>query len=111
MRTFEDDSIFRQVQRNPFSSILWIQEGQGNLQVDFAGYDLQKDSVLFLSPFQPYFMEAVSPAKGLVIDFHTDFFCLMKHQKEAGFAACFLITFMTRRLLNFQIRKLLSLNY
>jgi AraC-like DNA-binding protein len=85
IRMFEDDSMFRQVQRNPFSSILWIQEGKGNLQVDFTGYDLQEDAVLFVSPFQPYLIEAASPVKGVVIDFHTDFFCLMKHQKEAAF--------------------------
>jgi AraC-like DNA-binding protein len=85
IRSFEDDSKFRQVQRNPFSSIVWVKEGVGKLQVDFTGYDLQKNSVLFFSPFQPYFIEATSPAKGLIIDFHTDFFCLLKHQKEAAF--------------------------
>jgi AraC-like DNA-binding protein len=84
IRSFEDDSKLRQVQRHPFSSIIWVQEGNGKLQVDFAAYDLQKNSVLFLSPFQPYFLEAASTS-GLIIDFHTDFFCLLKHQKEAAF--------------------------
>jgi AraC-like DNA-binding protein len=85
IRSFEDDNGFRTVQRNPFSSIIWIKEGKGKLQVDFTGYPLQKDSVLFLSPFQPFVMEASSSAKGLIIDFHSDFFCLLKHQKEAAF--------------------------
>jgi AraC-like DNA-binding protein len=85
IRSFDDDSGLSEVQRQPFSSILWVKEGAGNLQVDFAAYDLQKDSVLFLSPFQPFSIKAETSVKGLIIDFHTDFFCLMKHQKEAAF--------------------------
>jgi len=85
IRSFDNDSRLSEVQRQPFSSILWVKEGAGNLQVDFAAYDLQKDSVLFLSPFQPFSIKAETFVKGLIIDFHTDFFCLMKHQKEAAF--------------------------
>jgi AraC-like DNA-binding protein len=85
IRSFDDDSGLSEVQRQPFSSILWVKEGAGNLQVDFAAYDLQKDAVLFLSPFQPFSIKAETSVKGLIIDFHTDFFCLMKHQKEAAF--------------------------
>jgi hypothetical protein len=57
IRSFGDSSQLKQVQSNPFSSIIWIREGIGNLQVDFAGYELEKDSVLFLWPFQSKFIE------------------------------------------------------
>jgi len=84
-RSFEDNSFFRELQRNTFSSVIWLKEGSGKLKIDFNEYEIQSPAVLFVSPFQPYRLEEAAEFKGVVIDFHTDFFCLLKHQKEIAF--------------------------
>jgi AraC family transcriptional regulator, transcriptional activator of pobA len=52
--------------------------------VDFSEFSSTAGTILFLSPFQPFFLEATE-LRGVCIDFHPDFFCLMKHQKEIAF--------------------------
>jgi AraC family transcriptional regulator, transcriptional activator of pobA len=85
LRMFEDDSAFNRIQRNSFSSIIWLREGSGKIKIDFNEYQFNKESIFFLSPFQPHIIECSEQIKGIIIDFHTDFFCLLKHQKEVAF--------------------------
>jgi AraC-like DNA-binding protein len=84
IRHFEDDAAIKTEERQ-FSSIILIKEGSGSLKVDFSEYDVQEKMMIFLSPFQPFDLKAPTGIKGVCIDFHPEFFCLLKHQKEIAF--------------------------
>ncbi|QSB29228.1 AraC family transcriptional regulator [Flavobacterium sp. CLA17] len=85
IRHFEDDAAFKTLQEQAYSSIIWLKEGSANIKVDFSEFPIKAGSILFLSPFQPFVLEAEEEIKGVCIDFHPEFFCLMKHQKEIAF--------------------------
>lgn len=78
---FEDDRNFNTLQRVPYFSIILILEGNGRLKADFADYRIAKGMMLFLSPFQPFMIEG-GMLKGVMINFHPDFFCIFRHQSE-----------------------------
>jgi AraC family transcriptional regulator, transcriptional activator of pobA len=85
IRHFEDDTMLRLAERQSFSSIILVNAGRGLLKVDFSEFDLKEHTMIFLSPFQPFSLEAPEGIKGVCIDFHPEFFCLLKHQKEIAF--------------------------
>jgi AraC family transcriptional activator of pobA len=80
---FEDDRHFNEVQRAPYFSIILISEGDGELKVDFTDYQISKGAILFLSPFQPFKVDGTT-LKGVMINFHPDFFCIFRHQNEVA---------------------------
>ena len=79
---FSDDSHYKQVQRVGYFSIIWIQEGTGTLKADFSEYDLVENKMLFFIPLQPFSISG--SIKGVMMNFHPDFFCIIKHQKEVA---------------------------
>jgi AraC family transcriptional activator of pobA len=80
---FDDDKQFNAVQRVPYFSIILISEGNGELKADFTDYQISKGAILFLSPFEP-FMIGGRTLKGVMINFHPDFFCVLKHRNEVA---------------------------
>ena len=80
---FEDDKHFNKVQRVPYFSIILVSEGNGELKVDFADYQVSKETVLFFSPFQPFMIDGTM-LKGVMINFHPDFFCIFRHRIEVA---------------------------
>jgi AraC family transcriptional activator of pobA len=80
---FEDDKHFKEVQRVPYFSIILLSEGDGELKADFADYQIFKGAILFLSPFQPFMIDGTT-LKGVMINFHPDFFCIFRHQNEVA---------------------------
>ena len=80
---FEDDNHFNEVQRLPYFSIIVVSEGDGELKADFADYQISKGAILFLSPFQPFVIDGAT-LKGVMINFHPDFFCIFRHQNEVA---------------------------
>lgn len=85
IRHFEDDSPFNTIQRQSVSSIVLLKEGKGSLKVDFSEFEVCKNMMLFFSPYQPFALNAPDGIRGVCIDFHPEFFCLLKHQKEIAF--------------------------
>jgi len=82
--SFEDNSSFDHLQRLNYYSIILISEGHGKLKADFAEYDFTQNTMLCFSPYQPFLIESKKPIKGISINFHPDFFCIHKHQKEVA---------------------------
>ncbi len=80
---FEDDKHFKEVQRLPFFSIILISEGDGTLKADFTDYRISKRALLFFSPYQPFMINGAA-LKGVMINFHPDFFCIFRHQNEVA---------------------------
>ena len=78
---FEDNSYFDHLQRNNYYSLIWVTEGNGKLKTDFSEYDFEQNSLFAFSPYQP-FMFSSNLIKGIAIYFHSDFFCIHKHQTE-----------------------------
>lgn len=81
---FEDNSHFDHIQRNNYFSLVWVTNGAGKLKVDFAEYDFEENSLFAFSPYQPYMFSVDTNIKGIVINFHSEFFCIYKHHKEVS---------------------------
>ncbi|MFC0517339.1 helix-turn-helix domain-containing protein [Mucilaginibacter angelicae] len=80
---FEDDKHFNEVQRVPYFSVILIAEGEGQLKADFTAYQISKGAILFFSPFQPFIIDGTT-LKGVLINFHPDFFCIFRHRNEVA---------------------------
>ncbi|MEP2669461.1 MAG: helix-turn-helix domain-containing protein [Cyclobacteriaceae bacterium] len=80
---FENGSYFDHIQRNNYYSLIWVMEGKGKLTADFAEYEFDKNTLFAFSPYQPFMFEA-EKMKGIAIHFHSDFFCIHKHQTEVA---------------------------
>jgi len=79
--SFEDNTYFDHLQRNNYCSLIWVTEGSGKLKTDFSEYHFEQDSLFSFTPYQP-FMFSSNLLKGIAIYFHSDFFCIHKHQTE-----------------------------
>ncbi len=79
--SFEDNSYFDHLQRNNYYSLIWVKEGSGKLKTDFSEYNFESNSLFSFTPYQP-FMFLSGLIKGIAIYFHSDFFCIHKHQTE-----------------------------
>ncbi len=56
-----------------FYEIIWFQEEGGTHTVDFQDYEVQKNSLFFLSPGQVHHFDGKTMHKGVLIQFCTDF--------------------------------------
>lgn len=81
---FEQENPFEQIQRLNHYSLIWIQEGHGQVRSDFSEYAFEEDMLFCFSPYQPFMLETDAVVCGWVINFHPDFFCIHKHQKEVA---------------------------
>lgn len=77
---FEDATQFNTLQKFGYFTIIWIMEGNGSLKADFTQYPLQAGSIMFFAPFQPFLI--TGELKGVMMNFHHDFFCIIKHHRE-----------------------------
>ncbi len=82
--SFEDSSQFDHLQRLNYYSLIWIQRGNGKVKADFSEYDFVASSLFAFSPYQPFMLVDKEPIKGVVINFHPDFYCIHLHQKEVA---------------------------
>ncbi|CAN5676167.1 helix-turn-helix domain-containing protein [soil metagenome] len=80
--SFEEGSCFDHIQRNNYFSLIWITEGNGSVKSDFSEYNFEENVVFAFAPYQPYMIVADKQLKGVVINFHSGFFCIHKHQDE-----------------------------
>jgi AraC-like DNA-binding protein len=81
---FEDDAYFNQVKNYNYYSIVLVTEGKGKLRADFSEYQLDADCLVCIAVYQPFMIKADAGLKGILINFHPDFFCIHKHQQEVA---------------------------
>lgn len=81
---FEDDSYFTQQKNYNYYSMVLVTRGKGRLTADFSEYEFKENSLMSFSIYQPFSIKAEGEFKGLLINFHPDFFCIHKHQKEVA---------------------------
>src|ERR1700752_4765951 len=80
--SFEDGNHFDHIQRLNYYSMILVTNGNAILKADFSDHTIEKNSLLCFSPYQPFMLSETKKLKGLVINFHSDFFCIHKHQNE-----------------------------
>jgi AraC family transcriptional activator of pobA len=81
---FYDNCYFDHIQRNTYYSVIWIQNGSGKLRSDFSEYDIEAGTMLAFTPYQPYMISPEQQISGVAMQFHPDFFCIHKHNKEVS---------------------------
>lgn len=79
-----EENLFSQIQRNNYFSLIWITEGNGQVKADFSEYDFEMNSLFAFAPYQPFMFSDNEKIKGYAIHFHTDFFCILKHEREVS---------------------------
>ena len=82
--TFTDNSHFDHLQRNNFYSVIWIKEGDGLLKVDLSDYLFEENSMFSFSPYQPFMFSTDKNISGVVIQFHSDFYCIHRNPNETS---------------------------
>ncbi|MEZ4956506.1 MAG: helix-turn-helix domain-containing protein [Saprospiraceae bacterium] len=81
---FTDLEHFSNIQRLNYYTLIWIQEGGGEIVADFNNYNYQADQLFSFTPYQPFLVKEEKPSNGYIIHFHSDFFCIHKHQEEVA---------------------------
>ncbi|MBU3822866.1 helix-turn-helix domain-containing protein [Flavobacteriaceae bacterium XHP0103] len=79
-----ENDLYDGIQRLSHYSLIWITDGSGVVNADFNEYHFQENTLLSFSPHQPFLLKPNDTIKGVVINFHPDFFCIFKHQKEVA---------------------------
>jgi AraC family transcriptional activator of pobA len=82
--SFEDDSYFRDLKHQNFYSMILVTDGKGILRSDFSEYQFDICCLMCFSAYQPFMIKADAEFKGVLINFHPDFFCIHKHQQEVA---------------------------
>ena len=82
--SFTDKSHFDHMQRLHFYALIWIKEGRGSVNADFSQYNFTKNTLFAFAPYQPFMFQTEEPFEAVVLNFHPDFFCIHKHQKEVA---------------------------
>ncbi|OOQ61490.1 helix-turn-helix domain-containing protein [Mucilaginibacter pedocola] len=80
--SFSDNSYFDHIQRNNYYSLIWIKQGEGIVKADFSEYSFMPGMLFAFSPYQPFMISPQDGIYGVALNFHPDFFCIHKHQKE-----------------------------
>ncbi|WP_417611751.1 hypothetical protein [Owenweeksia hongkongensis] len=81
---FESIRHFDHIQRLNYYSIIWIKSGSGTAVVDTDNYSYSKNQIFSFSPYQPFMFSPETATQGLVINFHPNFFCILKHHNEVA---------------------------
>lgn len=82
--SFDSVSCFDHIQRLNYYTLIWVKKGKGKVKVDFSEYDFIENQLLAFAPYQPFMLSASDAIEGVVIHFHPDFFCIMKHHNEVA---------------------------
>jgi len=77
-------SQYDHIQRLNYYSLIWITKGKGDILVDTDTIDYGKDMLFTLEPYQPFMFKPTAETEAVIIHFHSDFFCIYKHQKEVS---------------------------
>jgi AraC family transcriptional regulator, transcriptional activator of pobA len=81
---FDNNSNFDHLQRNNYYTLIWVTKGNGILKADFSEYNFDKNSLFAFYPYQPFMLSENQKLEGVEINFHPDFFCIHRHNKEVA---------------------------
>lgn len=81
---FKDGATFGEVNRFNYFSVILVLEGRGNVRADVSVFPFVANSLLCFSLYQPFTIECDGAFRGVMINFHPEFFCLHKHRHEVS---------------------------
>jgi len=81
---FHDNSHFDEIQRLSYYSLIWIKKGKGMVKADFSEYEFEANTLFAFAPYQPFVFLTEEKIDGVVMNFHSDFFCIYKHHQEVA---------------------------
>jgi AraC family transcriptional regulator, transcriptional activator of pobA len=81
---FNDGATFGEVNRFNYFSVILVLEGRGRVSADVTVFPFVANSLLCFSLYQPFKIECDSAFRGVMINFHPEFFCLHKHRHEVS---------------------------
>src|ERR1700710_1412945 len=82
--SFEDNTHFDHLQRHNYYTIIWVTDGGGKLKTDFSEYTFGAGTMFTFSLYQPFMIATDKKLRGIMLNFHPDFFCIYKHHKEVA---------------------------
>nr|WP_297788764.1 helix-turn-helix domain-containing protein [uncultured Allomuricauda sp.] len=84
LSTFDDSCQFCDTHRLNYYSLIWIKKGRGTAHVDFTEYTFTPNTLIAVTPYQPFTITEEEPLEGVVLNFHPDFFCIHKHHEQVA---------------------------
>lgn len=82
--SFEDNHSFDHLQRHNYYSVILMESGTYTLKADVSEYALEGSAMMCFAPYQPFMIRSHSPVCGWAVQFHPDFFCIHKHDREVA---------------------------
>jgi AraC family transcriptional activator of pobA len=82
--SFDDNSNFDHLQRHNYYTVVWVTKGSGKLRWNFSEYDFETNTLFAFAIYQPFMVITDEPFEGVALNFHPDFFCIHKHDKEVS---------------------------
>jgi AraC family transcriptional regulator, transcriptional activator of pobA len=82
--SFDDGATFGEVNRFNYFSVILVLEGRGTVAADVSVFPFVANCLLCFSLYQPFKIECDGAFRGVVINFHPEFFCLHKHRHEVS---------------------------
>ena len=82
--SFNDESNFSGFQRTNCYTIIFVLNGSGIFKAEGLAYPFEENTLICLSPYQPYMINAAVTLQGYVLHFHSDFLCVYKHHNEVA---------------------------
>jgi AraC-like DNA-binding protein len=82
--------------QHAFYEILWFDEGISKQTIDYQEYEIQPQTLFFISPNQVHHFEEYQPLKGGSVFFTEDFFLLNQQDPEKLFEMTFLDNLYTQ---------------
>jgi len=80
--SFTDKSYFDRVQYANYFSLIWIKEGSGIAKVKSVGYKFSDNNFFSFAPHQAFKFNVADSFKGMVLNFHPEFFCVYYHNEQ-----------------------------
>jgi len=84
VHAFEDANYFESLNKYNYFSMILVTRGKGSLIADISEYNFSANCLLCFSLYQPFKIKSEGDFKGVMINFHPDFFCLHKHRNEVS---------------------------
>jgi AraC-like DNA-binding protein len=79
---FNDDTYFRTLNRFNCYKVVLVKKGKGQLTFDQVTYDFSENCLIRFPIYQPFQITAEGPLKGILLQFHPDFFWNHKYDME-----------------------------
>lgn len=76
--------------KHTFYEIIWIEEGESRQVIDYKEYEINPNSLFFISPGQLHYFEEWKPVVGGTVMFTADFFLLNQNNQDKLFELSFL---------------------